>query len=243
MNDTNKNNLLAPSVVIGLALVVASIIGGVSIKQIRASDSISVTGSAKITVTSDMGKLQGAVVRKVDTLGLNSGYSLVAKDLEVVKAFIMAKGVTAEEIIIDPVMVNESYEYTDSGSRMVGYELRQTIKVSSSDITKITAIATSMNELAAKNVFFQSYGPEYYYSKLPETRISLLGQAISDAKVRANEIAKASGDTIGSLTSASGGVVQVLAPNSVDISDYGSYDTSTIDKDITVTVRAYFSIK
>jgi hypothetical protein len=35
-------------------------------------------------------------------------------------------------------------------------------------------------------------------------------------------------------------VVQVLPVNSVDVSDYGSYDTQNIEKEISVTVRAAF---
>jgi hypothetical protein len=39
------------------------------------------------------------------------------------------------------------------------------------------------------------------------------------------------------------GLVQVMAPNSVEVSDYGMYDTSSIDKEIMVTVKASFEIK
>jgi hypothetical protein len=37
--------------------------------------------------------------------------------------------------------------------------------------------------------------------------------------------------------------VQVLAPNSEDVNDYGTYDTSSINKEIMVTVKASFEIK
>jgi hypothetical protein len=78
---------------------------------------------------------------------------------------------------------------------------------------------------------------------LSDLRVSLLGDALKDAKARANEIARASNQNIGKLKSASSGVVQVLAPNSTDTSDYGTYDTSTINKDISVTVRATFVVR
>jgi hypothetical protein len=35
----------------------------------------------------------------------------------------------------------------------------------------------------------------------------------------------------------------VLVPNSVDVSDYGSYDTSSIEKEIMVTVHPVFGLK
>jgi hypothetical protein len=39
------------------------------------------------------------------------------------------------------------------------------------------------------------------------------------------------------------GVFQVTAPNSIDISDYGTYDTSSVRKQITAIVRASFTIR
>jgi hypothetical protein len=70
-----------------------------------------------------------------------------------------------------------------------------------------------------------------------------LGEAITDAKARAEEIAKSGGAKVGKLMSASSGVVQVLAPNSTNVEDYGSYDTSTIQKEVSVTARASFGVR
>ncbi len=38
-------------------------------------------------------------------------------------------------------------------------------------------------------------------------------------------------------------IKKVQARNSTDVSDYGSYDTSQIEKQITVTVKASFNLK
>jgi hypothetical protein len=51
------------------------------------------------------------------------------------------------------------------------------------------------------------------------------------------------GKKVGQLKSASSGVVQVMSANSLDISDYGSYDTSKIEKNIMLTVKATFTLK
>ena len=85
--------------------------------------------------------------------------------------------------------------------------------------------------------------PEYYISKLPALRVSLLGRAIADARARASEIAKSGSTAVGALKSASSGVVQVMAPNSTNVEDYGSYDTSTIQKQVMVSARVTFYTK
>jgi hypothetical protein len=84
---------------------------------------------------------------------------------------------------------------------------------------------------------------ELTYSKLDELRVTLLSHAIEDATKRAEAIAQDSGRSIGVLRNASSGVVQVLPQGGVEISDYGMYDTTSMHKDVMVTVRATFSLK
>jgi hypothetical protein len=73
-------------------------------------------------------------------------------------------------------------------------------------------------------------------------RVELLSEAIKDAKARAEAIAKESGRQVGELREATGGVVQVLSQGGVDISDSGSYDTESLNKEVMVTVRATFEL-
>jgi len=121
--------------------------------------------------------------------------------------------------------------------------LSQTVEVQSSDVNKITEITKDVQNLIQAGVIFSSDSLEYYYSQLPELRVSLLSDAIKDAKARAQKIAESSDKTVGTIKSASMGVVQVLPVNSVEIADYGSYDTRTIDKEVMVTVKALFILE
>jgi hypothetical protein len=84
---------------------------------------------------------------------------------------------------------------------------------------------------------------EYYYNKLADLRLDLLTKATENAKERAQRIAQSTGAQINFLQSAATGVFQVTAKNSVDVSDYGVYDTTSIDKKITAVVKTSFSLK
>ena len=119
----------------------------------------------------------------------------------------------------------------------------QNIEINSMDVQKVTDIAKHVDDIVNQGILFQSNGLEYYYSKLSDARVSLLTDAITDAKARASAMAKSSKQSVGKLQSASSGVVQVLSKGAVDNGDYGQYDTSKIDKEISVTVRATFTIK
>jgi uncharacterized protein len=172
--------------------------------------------------------------------GLKSGYTDLAKDLIVVRDFLHSAGITDEQMTISPVQMNQDYS-NQNGPH--DYTLQQNIDIQSSDVEKITAIAKNVQTIIDKGVIFSSYGLQYYYSKLPDVRVNLLGDAIADAKSRAEKIAASAGGNVGTLRSASSGVVQVISSNATDVSDYGTYDTSAIQKDIMVTVKASFGMK
>jgi hypothetical protein len=133
--------------------------------------------------------------------------------------------------------------YDQNGGENIRYQLFQTVTVQDNDVSKITKLSQLIPSLASGGAIVSVQSLEYYYSRLADLRVSLLSEAVKDAKARAEKIAEGTGRQVGNIQSANNGVVQVLAPNSVDISDYGSYDTSSVQKDIMVTVKASFRLK
>jgi hypothetical protein len=201
---------------------------------------LSVTGSAKMEVQADTGKWSFDLVRKVKFADQKNGYEMIAKDVESTKTFIAKSGISAESVTVTPTQIYVDYDKQQIQGVEPDYQVRARVTVNSSDVTLLTKVAEKVPELVDSGVFVSNTSLEYFYSGLPEARIKLSGEAIKDAKSRADSIAKASGDRVGKLQSVSGGVIQVLPPNSTDISDYGAYDTSTISKVITLSVRAAF---
>lgn len=241
--ETNKvHPLVTLGIILGASFVVAVGIGMITLFRLRSlSDVVAVTGSAKIEVTADQAKWTTQVTRSVRESNLKTGYEQISSDTAKAKAFLLGQGITADELAVTPVSMNEIYQQNQSAEKL--YNLSQTFTVQSKDVEKITTASNNLSAIINQGVIFSSLALEYYYSKLPEARIQLLSQAIDDAKARATELAKNSGRGVGSLKSATSGVVQVQSRNSTDVSDYGSYDTSQIEKQITVTVKATFSLK
>jgi hypothetical protein len=212
--------------------------------NIRSLDNaLSVTGSAKTSVTSDSVKWIGSFQRVVTPSNLSLGYAQMAKDLVVVKKYYVDRGISSDKINISQVYMDEDWSKQNVGAGERDYILRQQVTITSDDVQKIHDLSQDITPIINQGVLFGTQSVEYYYSKLPDLRVSLLSDAVKDAKARAQSLALASGKSVGSLKSASSGVVQVLSPNSVDISDYGTYDTSSIQKDIMITVKASFSLK
>jgi len=238
MQNENKS-LFWGLTFIGFAIIVGTIIGSFTFYQVKSLDNaLSVTGSAKEKVTADIVKWTSSFSRTVSVSDIKSGYSQMAADQAIVSKFLKDAKIDDSAITISPVTMSEVYNNDNSAPKQ--YLLNQTVQVQSGDVQGITNLAKNINQIVDKGVIFSTQGLEYYYSKLAEARVNLLSDAIKDAKARADKIASSTGKKVGSLRSASMGVVQVLQENSNDTADYGTYDTSTIDKEVMVVVKAEF---
>ncbi len=245
MEELKKQKLILLPAIMGTCLIISAAIWSMSYYNKDSSNSLSVTGSASREVVSDNAKFSGDFSRIVKISALKSGYDQMSEDLKIVKTFLKEQGIEDKNVIISAVFMNENYNYNNNNNYQTEkeYTLRQQVEVSSSDINKITSLAQQTQNLINKGVIFSTNPVEYYYTKLPELRVLLLSDAIKDAKARAEKMAEATGKKVGDLKSAASGVVQVLPQNSLEVSDYGTYDTSKINKNVMVTVRAAFGLK
>lgn len=238
----NNKNYIVLGTILGLSLIISAGIGAMTFYKLRATDYISSTGSAKKAVLADKVKWTANFSRQTTLSSLKTGYTKMDDDLKQVKAFFLANGIEESSITISPVYMNEVYEQYPSADKK--YSLVQNIEINATDVNKIDNLSKNTTSLIVdKGVLFTTNSVEYYYSKLPEARIELLSSAVADAKARAEQLAIAGDQNIGALQSATSGVVQVMSENSVEVSDYGMYDTSKINKEIFVTVKATFEIK
>ncbi|MFA6430220.1 MAG: SIMPL domain-containing protein [Candidatus Paceibacterota bacterium] len=239
-----NKNIFKPAIVVGASLILSFSIFSLAFYNSRIStEAISVTGSASKEVVSDSAKFSGNFSRIVKVSNLKSGYDQMASDLKLVKSFLKEQGIDDKNVIISTVSMMENYNYKNDSQSEKEYNLSQNVEVSSSDIAQITKLAQATQNLINKGVIFSANQVEYYYTKLPELRVSLLSDAIKDAQARASKMVESTGKKIGNLKSAASGVVQVLSANNLEVSDYGAYDTSKINKNVMVTVRASFGIK
>lgn len=232
-----------PAAVVGISIIISAGIIAHTWYSVRALDNtFTVTGSAKQEATADSAKWTLSVDRSVLEENRASGYTQVARDTDAVIAYVKKQGITDDEITRMPISSDVDYSYNQqNGPRR--YSVRQSIVISTKNVALIQKLSTSINELVSSGVLVTAYSPEYYVSTLPDLRVQLLGKAIEDAHARASEIANSSQSSVGKLKSAASGVVQVLSPGSAAVDDYGAYDTSSIEKEVMVTVRATFLVR
>lgn len=226
---------------LALAFVIAAVLVMIGLFGLRpGSETIVSTGSARERVTADSAKINADYSIRIPASQIKSGYIKMSADKAKVLAYLTGQGASESDITFGSVYASEVWN-NNNGPRE--FDIKQSVTVQSTDLAMIKSISDNSIKVIQQDVLFQPYAVEYYYSKLPDKRRELLGKAVTDARSRATEIAKSSGDRVGKLKSARAGVVQVLAPNSQNVDDYGTYDTSTIEKDIVVSANATFSIK
>ncbi len=239
----NKNYYYLTGI-IGGSLIIAALVFGLFFYNARSdSETLAVTGQAKTQIKSDLAKWQSNFSRTVTIYDLKIGYAQMNKDLSEVKNFFKNNGVSEDKLTISPVFMDEVYKYNQYESGPKEYTLRQTVELQLADVDKVTELAKKTNEIISQGVIYSAMPVEYFYSKLSETRMELLGKAVQDAKARALKIAESSGGKLSQIKSVTVGVTQVMPVNSTDVTDYGTYDTSTINKEVTITVKASFNLK
>lgn len=227
--------------ILGLSLIAAAAVVSGSLLEIRKLDNVvAVSGSAKQAVTADSARWTGNFSRTATVDQLKDGYVRMKADEKTVSDFLLTQGFQGK-FEISPVFMNEIWK--NDGNAPKEYNLIQNIEIKSDDVNKMKELAKNSDKLAEQGIIFSANPVEYYYSKLPEIRVSLLPEAIKDAKNRAEAIALSSGKKVDVVKSVSMGVVQVMPVGAVEISDYGSYDTSGIEKEVMVTVKASFGLK
>ena len=237
-------SIFPAAVVLALGLMFASAIGGWAfVKGKRSDQSVTVTGSARKRIKSDLVIWKAAV--SYQSPALADAYRSLSENVPRVKAYLISKGIPENQITISAISSQTLHAKTTDGEdtgQITGYSLRQELEVRSNDVDKIAKIAREATELINQGILIESMPPEFHYTKLGDLKIEMLAEAAKDAKVRAQQIAQSTGSSIGSVRSARMGVLQITPADSSEVSDSGMNDTSSLDKDITAVVNIAFSV-
>jgi uncharacterized protein len=229
--------------ILGLSLVLSSIIFGVFFYQSRMPEkTIRVVGVATKRFGSDIIKWRVTLSRSSGVNDLKNSFFLIKNDLQAFVELLKTNGVNEKDLTIQPVNTNPIYSQNNNAG-ITGYSITQNMYLVSRNIATIEKIALNPNVLIEKGIMLQASGLEYYSSQLDDIKKELLAEATKDAKKRAEKIATSSGDKIDKIESARVGVFQITEPYSTEVSDYGVYNTSTKQKDITVTMNVVFDLK
>jgi hypothetical protein len=236
---------LRAGALLALANVVCALIVAWAWTHVRAEPNvISVTGSAKKTIQSDLIVWTGRI--SVNNTDLAAGYDELKAAEAKSLGYLRDQNVPVESITVSAISTQKHYVRDEKGhdtDKVSSYELVQTVQISSSEVERVAEIARKVTELIKEGVLLESNAPQYHFTKLADLKISMLAEATKDATARAQQIAQNSGATLGAIREARMGVMQITPVHSNAVSDMGYSDTSSFEKEITAVVSAKFSLE
>lgn len=231
---------------LGLALagglVYSSMVVTKSMERIRGT--VDVKGYAERKIKADYVTWGvGVTVRNADLAG---AYGHIEKNKDEVVKFIQDAQIKDAKLELGPIYKNTIYKRDDNGNQLTevgAYELTQHVSITTTDIEKVKELALKIGALGAKGIEIEARAPAYLVKRenLEKAKIELLAEATKSARERADQFALNSGTSIGRLVSAHQGVFQVTAEDSTDVSDYGTYDTGSIDKILKIVVTLSYT--
>ena len=224
--------LLALALALGLGCV--AIADG--IKNRNKNNVIVVTGSAKQRVSSDYAIWSASIASQQPTP--QAAERELAGVTRQIRSFLKREGVFPSETTVAPVSVAALRRK----GKVFAYVLGRRFVIRSSRVDAVARVAEESSTLLQSGIPIGAAPVRYLYTDLPSLRPRLLAEAARDAQQRARALVGATGGHLGGLRGVDVGVFQVTSPNSTEVSDYGVYDTSTREKDVTAVVNATFAL-
>lgn len=255
MSKTVKISLI---VLLGLIVIAAGIIASsallsrptVNVKKgfVRES-AITVKGVAEKDVVSDIGAFTCKISCK--SKDIKSGYAeinrlhsiLLKKFAELnIKMKWVENDVVHYSRIYKTITVKENNK-TVSKDEFSHYEFTRSCRVRTKEVKILETASVKLYELTKDGIDIFVSTVEYFISNPEQYKLELVDTATQSAYKRANVVAKTCGSRLGKLLTARQGVIQITRPASNDTSDYGTYDTSTINKVMRLVVTLDFALE
>lgn len=164
---------------------------------------ITVTGSAVVTLEADYARISVGVSTKAKTVEEASRENTAC--IHAVIAALKEAGVAEEDIATSNYYVNAEYDYSLGGQRQSGYNVTNQLTVIIRDMAHIGATLDKATAVGANNI----YNIEFLSTQADKAQDEATAHAVQDAMRKAQLLADAAGLELGgilSLTESTGGV-------------------------------------
>jgi hypothetical protein len=216
--------------------------------KVADAESITVTGSARRNVSSDLIVWRGSL--SVESPTLLAAQALLAQQETSAREFLIRQGVTNAQfhpIAIQRIQLRTGKQAaegdTETESSTTRFRLSRAIEVRSGDINTVLGMDSKTSLLINQGIEFTATTPEFIWTKAGEAKIEMLADAARDARARAEQIVSQGGRAISRMRSAKMGVFQVTPLYSTQNTWDGMNDTTSREKTVTAVVNASYALK
>jgi len=237
-------NHIPAALILGLCFVAGTLVLSTTWRaNVKAAQTLKVTGSAKMDLVSDLARLRLTVEGNGATA--EAAWNDLQRQLPLVLDAMQEQGVSDDQIERFPVNSWSMDEFDRNGNRTgraLSHQTNQDLQLVISDVDLAKRLSLNLSGLVTEGVSVRLGQPEYLFTGLAAVKEEVQAMAAEDAMRRAQKVAEAAGAKLGSIRDARMGVLQVTPRHSTVVSDYGVNDNSSIEKQITAVVHARFAI-
>ena len=242
MNNVLK--LSSVALILALGMILSALLVSKLFVRIRHEQAITVKGYAECDVDANIGKL--SCVFTARGTSLQEAYEKLQQSKNAVMEYLKKSGFADGDITagtIGTVKVMKRDAQGKETNEIEYHDASQDVVVSSTNVALVKAVATGITDLIKDGIDISASPPAFYISDMQDTKLRLLAEATKDGYRRAAALAENSGGKVGALVSAQQGVFQITERNSTEVSGYGEYDTTTIDKTAKAIVTLEYEIE
>ncbi len=234
LRDPVSRRWLASAAVLAVGLIAGGYLLGNGLVRAREADrSVTMRGLAEREVTADLATW--TIAYSATAPDLASAQASVDRDTASIRGFFREVGFPAESL--QPTGVNVS-QFTDNG--MPKFTVRQRMTLRSTDIKRAQAAVKRQFELVRKGVVLEEgSGMAYTFTKLNDIKPPMVAEATRDARAAAEQFAKDSGTSVGTIKSATQGYFSVEARDGDSGGGWGVSDSPFKKVRVVTTVDFY----
>ncbi|MEZ5743383.1 MAG: SIMPL domain-containing protein [Sphingomonadaceae bacterium] len=230
---TTTQRWLASAGIIAIGLIAGGFLLGDGLTRAHHADrAVTVRGLAERDVTADLATW--TISYSATASDLASAQNGIDRDTSAIKAFFNDLGFPADAL--QPTGVNVS-QYNNNG--LDSFTIRQRLTLRSHDIKRAQDAVKRQFELVRRGVALEEgSGMSYTFTKLNEIKPEMVADATKDARSAAEQFAKDSGTSVGSIKRATQGYFSVEARDG-ESGGWGVSDTPYKKVRVVTTVDFY----
>lgn len=225
---------LASAGILAIGVVIGGYLLGNGLVRAKDADrSVTVRGLAERDVTADLATW--TIAYSATAPDLETAQTGVERNSATIRGFFAELGFPADALA--PTGVNVS-QFTDNG--VPKFTVRQRMTLRSTDIKRAQAAVKRQFELVRRGVVLEEgSGMAYTFTKLNGIKPAMVAEATRDARASAEQFAKDSGTSVGTIRKATQGYFEVTARDGDSGGSWGVSDTPYKKVRVVTTVDFY----
>ncbi len=235
--------------VLSLSLILSASIWSYSFYQaqdLRQRGVINVSGVAEKNVTSDSADWSITLQSAQQSTKQEAVTDLQRQESEL-SQFLSDQKLTLSNFGKGDYHIESIERYSTEGrptGEIAGYKSTITYRYVTNDVRQVEKLSRELSKfILDHDLTVASSQPQYLFSGLDPLKAPMLEEAVNNARERAVSMTKVSHSSPGKVVQASQGVFQVNGRGDSSVSDYGNFDTSSIEKTVRATVSIQFEIR